>query len=343
MKLSYTQLMSHLGNALAPIYLISSDEILLLNESVDAIRQAAIRAGFSERITVTAESNTDFEQVLYEQTHELSLFSTKRIVELNLCAIKFTQAMGKQLEDYAKHPSTETILVIYTHKLDTKFEKSTWYQTIEKHGVTLPIWPIPIEQLPMWMIQRAKKLNLTLTKQAADHLALEVEGNLLAAAQEIEKLSLLLPNATIDHQTIDAIVTDNARFDLFHLVDSALSGNRSRSLRILNNLAAEGSEPTLILWALTREIRTLSDIHKHRQQGMPLANLFTKFRIWEKRQPGVRAFLQRHTLNDCLALLIQAAGVDRIIKGSELGNPWEALENLTLNITNNGIIKELSL
>jgi DNA polymerase III subunit delta len=193
------------------------------------------------------------------------------------------------------------------------------------------------------MIARAKKYHLTLTKQAADHLAFAVEGNLLAAAQEIEKLHLLSPDTPIDHHMIDTMVTDNAHFDVFHLVDSALLGDAGRAWRITQQLAAEGVEPTLVLWAFTREIRALTDIHRKRAQGAPLQSVLAQFRIWEKRQPCVRAFLQRHTLTDCLTLLVIAGKVDRVIKGSEMGNPWEELENLILMIASDGIIKELSL
>lgn len=343
MKLSYPQLIPHLAKALAPLYFISSDELLLAQESVDAIRNAAEQAGFTERVAITAEPGMDIEKLIYENAHGLSLFATKRIIELNLCHIKFNQATGKIIESYAQKPLTDTILIIYTHKLDTKLEKSTWYQTIEKNGITLPLWPIQAEQLPAWIMQRAKKLNLTFTKTAAELLAHEVEGNLLAAAQEIEKLCLLAPNGTIDEHTIDAAVTDNARFDIFNLVDSTLIGNHQRSLRILRSLATEDTEPTLVLWALTREIRTLANMLTQIKQGIPLATLFTKFRIWDKRQPSVRAFIKRHQPATCWTLLLSAAKIDRIIKGSEIGNTWEELENLTLNIASNGIIKDISL
>lgn len=332
MKLSHPQLTQHLAKNLAPVYLISSDELLLVQEAVDAIRTAAHNAGYTERVLMTAESGTDWGKLIYENAHSLSLFAAKKIIELNLNHIKLTSASGKLLEEYASKPLKDTLLIIYSTKLDSKVEKSAWYQAIDKSGVVMPIWPINPDQLPQWIISRAKKLNLTITKEAAERLAAEVEGNLLAASQEIEKLSLLQPAGTISPDTIETAVTDNARFDIFNLVDSALQGNSKRSIRILETLAAEDTEPTLVLWALTRELRTLSEIQKKLKQGISLSNLFSQYRIWEKRQPATRAFLQRHPLQSCWDLLIIAAKIDRIIKGVESGNVWDELQDLVIKM-----------
>ena len=332
MKLAYPQLAQHLTRNLAPIYLVSGDELLLVQEAVDALRAAAIKAGFSERIATTAESQSDWAKLLYTDTHSISLFASKKLVELNLTHIKLNNTQAKIFEDYACQPLANTLLIIITNKLDTKAEKTAWYKALEKNGIILPIWPVPAEQLPQWIMQRAKKINLQLTLPAAERLATLVEGNLLAAAQEIEKLSLLYPDKILDHQAIENAVMDNARFDIFNLVDSALLGDRARCLRILHNLAEEGIEPTLILWALTRELRVLADIQKQLQQGIALPTLLNKARIWEKRQAGCRAFLQRHTQRSCWKLLICAAKLDRVIKGVERGNMWDELEALIIQL-----------
>ena len=330
MKLPYQQVKQHLTNKLFPLYLVCGDELLLVQETVDAIRKAARNAGFTERVLIQADSNTDWPAAIYSQTHHLSLFSTKRIVELNLTQAKLTLASTKILEEYALNPLLDTLLIIQTNKLDNKIEKSPWFQAIDKIGVVIQIWPITLEQLPQWIMQRANQANFTLTKEAAGWLAVLVEGNLFAAACEIEKLSLLQPGGTVDHEIIENAVTDHARFDIFTLVDSMLSGNSKRCLRILENLAAEGTEPTLVLWALTREIRLLADIARQKSQGAALSNLFSKFHIWEKRQGFVRAFLQRHTEQHCWAMLIKAAEIDRIIKGAAIGNVWNRLQDFVV-------------
>jgi DNA polymerase-3 subunit delta len=333
MKLAYLQLSQHLAKHLASIYLVTSDELLLAEEAIDAIRTAANLAGFTERVKITPESGSNWGELIYSDTHSLSLFSTKKIVEVNLNLIKLNSASGKILADYVVKPLADTLIIINAPKLDAKTEKSMWYQAIEKASVVIPIWPLAIEQLPTWIIQRAKKLNLTITKPAADHLAALVEGNLLAASQEIEKLSLLQNNDTITEQLIDEAVTDNAHFDIFNLVDSALLGNIQRSIHIVRNLAAADEEPTLILWALVRELRILADMQQLQKKGQHFKELFSQFRIWEKRQPSIRAFLQRHTLHHCWKLLVHAAKIDRIIKGAELGNVWTELECFLLHIS----------
>ncbi len=333
MKLSYAQLAQHLSKSLAPIYLVHGDELLLVEETMDAIYKAAQAVGYTERISIT-DTGTDWAKHLYTDTHSISLFAQKKIIYLNLNHIKLNAANGKILEEYAHQPVSDTIMMIHSTKLDNKMEKSSWYKAIEKQGVIITIWPMTPDQMPAWIAQRAKKINLNLTKQDAEWLASQMEGHLLAAAQEIEKLSLLQPNGTLNNQAIQTAVTDNARFDIFSLIDSALLGKTNRVLRILQNLADEDTEPTLILWALTRELRTLSELQKKIAEGSSLASLFSSFRIWEKRQPNVKAALQRHKKNDLWSLLIDAAKVDRIIKGAEVGNIWDELRNLVIKISN---------
>jgi DNA polymerase-3 subunit delta len=332
MKLTAYQLDAHLQKTLAPLYLISGDEILLVQEAIDQIRAAGRKAGYSERISLSVESGTDWAKTLYAEAHSFSLFATKRIVELQLAGTKPNAEISKILLDLVTNPPPDTLLLISSQKLDSKIEKSNWYKALDKNGIVMPLWPITLDQLPTWITQRAKKIGLQFTPDAAKRLAEHVEGNLLAAAQEIEKLSLLQTAKAIDAQTIENTVTDNARFDIFHLVDCALSGNSKRCLRMLDALKAEDAEPILILWALTRELRTLAELAKQTRKGSSLATLFSQFRIWEKRQPAVRRFLQHHTQQHCWTLLSQSARIDKLLKGALPGNVWNELQQLTLNI-----------
>jgi len=330
MKMAVQQLEQHLTQSLAPIYFISGDETLLVQEAVDLVRSSAQKKGFSERIRITAESNAEWGKSLYANAHSFSLFAEQRILELDLRNAKFNQANTDILQSYAENPIANTLLLIYSGKLETKTTQSKWCKAIDKNGITLPIWPVTIEQLPQWIMQRAKKSKLSLTTQAASRLAQYVEGNLLAAAQEIEKLSLL---QSWDESTLEEWIADQTHFDIFQLVDAVLSGNNKRSLHILKNLFAEGIEPTLILWVLTRELTTMAEIHQHTQQGVALSTLFTQFRIWEKRQALVRGFLKRSTPKLCWDALLHAAQVDRMIKGVEVGHVRDELERLVLSLT----------
>lgn len=330
MKLNAQQITQHLAKKLAPIYIVCGDEPLLAQEIIDLIREAANQAGFVERVRIPVESGADWGKLLYAQAQSLSLFASKRILEIDLTVAKLTAANSKMLQEYALNPTADTLLLIRTPKMDSKTEQTSWYKNLDKAAVFIPLWPIPTEQLPAWILQRAKKLAMNMTQGAANFLATQVEGNLLAAAQELEKLRLLQTTETIDQQMIENAVTDNAHFDIFALVESALAGNSQRSLRILDNLAAEDTEPTLILWALTRELRTMAEMARQAKLGVSLGALFSQFRIWEKRQPSTRAFLQRHKQESCWGMLVTAAGVDRVIKGAEMGNVWSLLRGLVL-------------
>jgi DNA polymerase-3 subunit delta len=343
MKLSYQELDLHLAKTLAPMYLIHSDELLLAQEAADTVRKAARTAGYSEHVSLDLESN-DWGKFLFEEMHSRSLFSTKRIIELQLGGAKPNAAASKILLEVVTAPSPDTLLIIRANKLNATTEKSTWVKTLEKTGVNLGIWPINAEQLPAWVLQRAKKSGLNLTRDAAKFLAEQVEGNLLAAGQEIEKISLLNTEAnnTLDTDFIAAMITNNARFDIFSLVECALAGNSQRALRILDSLRAEGTEPVLILWALSREVRTLAEIARLSQLGNSLASLFSQFRIWEKRQAGVRRFLQKHNQRSCWKLLLTCSNIDRIIKGAVKANIWDELKLLVLTLTGSDIIRSMS-
>lgn len=325
MKLNLQQLEQHISQKkLASIYIISGDELLLVQEAADAIRTAAIQAGFTERVRMTVDPGNDWSQLLYTNTHSMSLFSTKQIIEIDLHHAKFSANTTKALQEYAAQPQQDIVVIIRTNKVDGKTEKSAWFQALEKKSVYLPIWPISATQLPSWIAQRAKKIGVRLSSEHTALLASQSEGNLLAAAQEIEKLSLMGDSPT------SGFFTDYAQFTVFDLVDSMLAGNHGRSLRILNSLAEEDVEPTLILWALTREFRTMATLFRQLKQGATLSSLFSQFNIYEKRQAPVRSFIQRHSMEKCWESLLEAAQIDRMIKGAEQGNVWDRLQRLCL-------------
>ncbi len=332
MKIALNQLNDHLSKTLLPIYLFCGDEILLIKDAVSAVVKSASARGFTEKVTITADSNTDISKHIYQGSHSISLFAEKKIIILNLSHIKLNATNGKQLEEYAQNPEPNTVLIIYSNKLDARVEKSAWFKLINKNGVYIPVWPLQTNQLPTWIIQRAKNSNLNITYEAAVFLASQTEGNLLAADQEIEKLSLLKPNATFDIKEISATVTDDSKFDIFNLVDCSLAGNLSQTFKILHNLKFEGTEPTLILWAISRELRTLLEIKQQQSAGTPIYSLFKQFRIWEKRQPAVNAALSRHSQKAFTLLLLSCANLDKIIKGASIGNFWDDCENLLLGI-----------
>jgi DNA polymerase-3 subunit delta len=328
MKITLPQLSAHLTKSLAKVYLISGDETLLVQEALDAVRLAAKQQDYLDRQIITA-SDDQWTQSLYSASHNLSLLNNKKLLELDLNQIKLTAKTSKILQEFVAHPTPDTILLMRSKKLDARSAKAAWYQAIEKHGIALPIWPIPFQQLPSWILQRAQKLGLTLSQRGAELLAHACEGNLLAAAQEIEKLLLVNLTNTVDEKMILESIYDNGQFDIFMLVESALLGNHARSLRILKHLQDEGIEATLVLWAFTNELRVLNNLFKESKQGVGMGALFSKYRVWEKRQAPIQQFMRRVKQEYCWKLLVIASEVDRAIKGIE-GDSWEGLQRLTL-------------
>lgn len=330
MKINYPQLETQLNKSLSPIYLVASDELLLVEEAASLIRQKAKAANFLERIVITIESNSQWEKTFLEATQSLSLFSNKRLIELNFLQVKLTATHGKFLQAYAEHPINDVIVLIRTQKIDAKTEKSAWFRALDPHMLFVAIWPIQATQLPQWIIQHAKKINCTLSTETAQLIAQQSEGNLLAASQEIEKMALLQlsDKSLTDKNSLS--MTDNACFNVFDLVESFIAKNSARALRILRNLIDEDVEPTFILWALTRELRMLSQMSEQLKQGVSFASLCQQFHIFEKRQASLRAFLNRVPTEMCYQLLLKTAEIDRLIKGAEKGNVFSAFENLIL-------------
>jgi DNA polymerase-3 subunit delta len=223
-------------------------------------------------------------------------------------------------------------LLIDIGKIDDKIAKSLWYKALESIGIVVTIWPISREQLPQWITQRAKKYKLAFEPHAANLLADYVEGNLIAAAQAIEKLYLLKPSTTIDVDLIHTVLTDQSHFTPFDLIDHLIAGDRTRTLHILDTLKLEGSEPILILWALTRELRLLAELAQQVKQGVTYDTIFQKHRIFSRRQAAIRHFLTKTNVIDCWRYLEHAAVIDRIIKGAMLGNVWESLQLFCLRL-----------
>jgi DNA polymerase-3 subunit delta len=329
MKLRYEQLAAHLRQGVQPIYLLSGEEPLQLMEAADAIRARVRELGFAEREVLHAEAGFDW-NALTAASGTLSLFAEKRLLELRLPGGKPGKEGGAALSGYAGNPPPDTVLLIISGKIDSASQKSKWFKALEAAGVTLQVWPVEPARLPGWVMNRMRSRGMQPTDEAAQMLAERVEGNLLAAAQEVEKLRLLHGEGSIDAAQVEEGVADSARYDIFELVDTALLGDAARTARVIEGLRAEGVEPILVLWALLREIRAQAQMAGELAQGSSIDAVLGRFRVWEKRKAPVRAGLERHTLKRWLLLLRRAGRIDRMVKGAEPGNPWDELLQLAL-------------
>jgi len=330
MKLRANQLAGRLQKNLDSIYLISGDEPLLVQEAADEVRQSAHEHGFQDREVFNTERGFDWN--LFRQSSEaLSLFSEKRILELRIPTAKPGDAGRKAILDYLENPSDDIILLIITCRLTQQLLKTKWLQAIDKRGVVIQVWPVEREQLPAWISARMHSKGLQPSPDAIRIIVERVEGNMMAAAQEIDKLHILHGPGSIDADAVTDSVSDSARYDIYKLADAALAGDAARSARLLDGLRLEGTEPVLILWSIVREIRQLSSM-VYQMQTTNRQQVFSQHRVWQKRVPLVSAALNRSSQDDLQQLLLKAGHADRVIKGAAAGNAWDELIQLVLQL-----------
>ena len=330
MRLKAEQLNSHLSQgSLAPAYLISGDEPLLLQEAADAIRITAKAQGYTERELLHVETGFDWNIVLTE-ANSLSLFSEKKILEIRIPNGKPGDKGSKTLQEYASNSNPDTLLLITTPKLDGNATRSKWVKALEGLGAFIQLWPVTANQLPQWINKRLQQAGILANRQAVAILAERVEGNLLAAAQEIEKLKLLIPEGEIDADTMSTIVADSARFNVFTLVDKAMQGESQGACRTLRGLREEGAEATVILWALTRELRTLLKANEALASGDHMDWVLKNLGVWEKRKPLIKDAIRRLSTGQIRQMLKLAGGIDRAIKGMRNASYWDELTTLIL-------------
>jgi DNA polymerase III subunit delta len=256
MPIGPDQLPQQLKRGIAPLYFIFGDEPLLIDEAVDALRAAVAQAHY-EREVVNVEPGFDWNG-FYASLQSGSLFSTRRLIELRLPTGKPGDAGGKILSELAQSPSADVVLAVRCGKLDRAVRTTKWAKAFEAAAVTVQVYPLETAQLPAWINRRMRAAGLTPGPGVADRLAYHVEGNLLAGAQEIEKLAMQFGAAEIGLDDIEGVLSDNARYSVFALADACLRGARADCLRILRTLQAEGEAPALICWSLVREIRILA-------------------------------------------------------------------------------------
>jgi len=322
LRLNSDQLPAALARGLAPVYLVSGDEPLLVGEAADAIRAAARKAGYADRQVFFIDRSFSWDG-LRNASQSLSLFAERRLFELRMPSGKPDKGAA-QLTQIAESPPPDVICLIVTDKLDKKAGDAAWVRAAEKHGVWVPIRPVETGALPGWLRARAKALQVEIEPAAAQLIVDRVEGNLLAAKQELEKLSLLTDGAPISSELVLRSVGDSARYDVFQLAEAAAAGDAPRAMHVLLGLKSEGVEPTLILWALLRELRGL---WQARERERLRSN--ARGSSWNlAAQPSAKALARLRKL-PLAPLLIQASRADRILKGLAAGDAWSAITGLT--------------
>lgn len=340
MKLSSDQLAGHLKKSLAPVYLISGDEIVSVQEGMQAIRHKAHAQGFSERRQFVYERGFDWEQIYFE-AKSMSLFAEKKLIELRLSSTKIGDSGSKAIQEICRSMlDNDLLFVIVCDKLDSSTQRSKWVKAIAEVGVWVQVWPIDVARLPQWIGQRAHQKGLEISMQGLQMIVDRVEGNLLAAVQELEKLWLANGAGRVSDELVQNSITDSSRFNVYTLVDYCLSGNCVRAVHVLNGLFAEGVDPVLVLWALVRDIRVLAELSVAAEQGQNVEMLFNKYRIWERRKPLIRAALQRHTRKTWFIMLSNCGKIDLAIKGFSAENSKDQLLGLCVMLSSKDLFSK---
>jgi DNA polymerase-3 subunit delta len=332
LKLPLNQLSSHLERGLSRIYLVAADEPLLVAEATDDIRRAALGRGFDERRVHFVDRSSRWDSLTTE-CENLSLFSSRRILELRMNSPRPGDAGAKAIRALADSDDPDRIVIIaIQEKLDRNAQNSVWLKSIQDRGVVVDIRPVERADLPRFIAARAKRKGLTLDAKAAELLADRVEGNLLAADQELTKLALIVDDGRVDAEAVERSVATSARYDVFRLSDAVLAGDLARALQVLDGLRSEDVHPTLVLWSLARDIMRLAALKQAAGTGRVPEALMYKLQIWQSHQPIFLRALGRYS-DAALARLLQlAAQADRIVKGAERGPVWETVTSLILEL-----------
>jgi DNA polymerase-3 subunit delta len=332
MQIKADQLAARLKQNTLPMIWISGDEPLLIQEACDTVRLFARAEGFSEREVLDAGANFNWNQLL-ASGNSLSLFAERKLIDLRLTG-KLDEDAREALSAYLENPNPDNLLLLTSGKIEKQAQSTKWFSALESRSMFCQIWPVSERELPQWIRQRLQRHGLTADAEAVEVLVERVEGNLLAASQEVEKLRLVANTAHLDVQTVLEAVVDNSRFTVFALTEACLAGNSGRALNVLNHLQAEGEECLFILNMLCREIRTLAGIKADVDQGLNSHSAMQTRGVWQNRQALVSGALDRHSHSSLQKLLDRARIVDQSVKGLLNSKPWDELASVTLGLSN---------
>ncbi|MGI9261708.1 MAG: DNA polymerase III subunit delta [Woeseiaceae bacterium] len=335
MKISANQIPSQLNQSLLPCYLVTGDEPLLIQEILDSMRAAARAQGFGTRDLFVQTTGFDWSD-LSAAGGNMSLFAERQIIELRLPTGKPGVKGSAAIAEFAANAGDDILFIVSAPKLDRNSSKAKWVKALDQHGGVVQVWPVGPRELPAWINARMQQAGLAPDRDAVRLIADRVEGNLLAAQQEIEKLRLLHGEGAVSAEDVDAAVADSSRFDVYKLVDAAVGGNPARALRVLNGVRTEGVEPVIVMWALTRELRTLASLADSIRGGTDLSSAMRQERVWQNRQGIVRACIGRHQPGTFYELLKRSRDADAAAKGQKRADPWQLATQIVLDLASAG-------
>jgi len=335
MQLALAHLEKHLTQSLKPLYILVGDEPLAQRESLDAIRAAARAQGYDERTTLTVERYFNWQQIQsYGQS--ISLFASQRLLEINITSGKPGVDGGKALQALANKAIPDTCVVVILPKLERDAANSAWYSALEKNAVTISLNEVDAANLPKWIASRLALQGQHTSQQTLEFLAHQVEGNLLAANQEVQKLGLLYPQGELSDATVREAVLNVSRYDAFQLGEAVLAGDAARTVRILQGLQDEGENAVAVMSPLMWVLRPLVRIKQAEMRGENIMNAMTNARIYGEKQALVKRALARLNLKQLEAALQKLADIDKTAKGVMLGDAWLEISRLCFGLARVG-------
>jgi len=341
----------HLSKAdnkpLAPVYLLFGDEVLLLEEACTGLRRKAQAQGYTERLSFAAEPGFDWEELL-QSGSSLSLFADKQLIELRMPTGKPGQTGSRVLCELVENLPADTMLLVISGAVDKAGQNQKWFKALDKAGASAEAKEIRLNDFPGWIANRLRHKGLLADQQSIALLTHYFEGNLLAAAQEIDLLALntdvdstrasdasAKPDAQHQLAALQSSVSDNSRFSVFSYLDACLAGDWQRTCRILDGLKAEKDESVFLVVMLSREVRKLAQMAAVLDSGSNRNQVFKQYRVWPQRQPIIDQAIKRHGMAGWQSILQQIAKIDKILKGRSQGegaSVWFDIEKLSMQI-----------
>ena len=338
MNISLENLNDALKKKLHNYYLLSGDEPLLIQESLDLIRSAAAKAGFNSKEIYNQRDSFDWNEIS-SSMNNLSLFSEKKILELRLDSLRLGRSGSSSILDVLNNSNDDVLIIISCPKLDKAANSSKWIKRIKEIGGIIQVWPIKGDQLRLWLKNKFREKNLTITHGAIDLLIDRVDGNLLAASQAVEKIYLSYQGKEINEKIINAAISDDSRYNVFQLIDMALQGELQLSLKILSKLKNEGIDAVPIIALLLKEIRTLIKISEFINDGLSttgaLKRAVSSRLIWESRKQIVNSCLRRHNTEGFYDIIKSCINADSVAKGQKKGEVWQLISNILIHLAVN--------
>ena len=339
MKVYPDKLAGDLKSRFHRLYIVSGDEQLLVQETTDLIRRALRSYGFSERELCHAEAGFDWTSLL-QSAGSMSLFAEKKLIEVRLPSGKPGDQGSKMLTQILDQVNEDNVLLLVLPRAGQDIQRTRWFKTLEAEGAFIQVWPIEARDLPRWLTARFKRAGLSASREAVQLMADRVEGNLLAAVQEIERLRLTAVDGRVDVQEVTDGVADSARYDVFKLLDSAMAGDAVKSVRMISGLRAEGVEIMFIIAMLVRELRNLEKMKTGLESGQSRQSVFKQARVWKSRESLVSRCLDRLQVGGLRQMTSAIGQIDRMVKGLESGDPWRVLLDVLLHLSGKPAIRQ---